>query len=121
MYGFAATLTALLWILPPAAVGSDHYGVQVESIRCGRLVVEIGDRSDQLLEACGDPDYREVVELRRSSVKVITPEGGTRLELGIGDLQLVEHWVYKQRSGRLTRVLTVVGGILTDIRLAERN
>lgn len=90
-------------------------------MRCAGQIIEIGDRSYRLVDVCGEPDYREVVELRRSKVEVVRPEGGARLELGIGDLQLVEHWVYKPGFGRLTRVLTVVGGVLTDIRIAERD
>ena len=72
------------------------------------------------LERCGDPDFRNTVSLVKLTNRlsgfdrniVQTFEGSTVL--------LTEEWVYKQGRGRLTKILTVTGGILTDIRLASR-
>ena len=109
-------------MMPVQLVHAAHYdGVQVDSIRCSGQVVSVGDHSWELLEACGDPDYREVVEYRRETVEVRGPEGIQRFELGIGSLVVVESWVYRPGPGRLTRLLTVTAGVLTDIRVTGRN
>lgn len=110
----------VLWFVPVSQVGID-LGVQLDSLRCGREVVAVGDRSWHVLEACGEPDYREVVELRRATVAVEGPEGTRRFDLGLDSVQVVEEWIYRPRSGKLTRFLIVTGGILTDIRLGDRN
>ena len=94
-------------------------GIQIENFRCDGRVLTVGDYNYQVIEACGDPDFRETVEIRRESVEVRGPDNEQRFELEIGDLQKVERWVYRE-SGRLTRVLTVRGGIVTDIRLRDR-
>lgn len=95
-------------------------GVQVENVRCSGSVISVGDLSYRLIERCGDPDYRETVEIRREAIEVHQPDGQGSVELEIGALETVERWIYRD-SGRLTRVLTVRGGVLVDIRLAERD
>ena len=114
-------ILALTTILAAGSLSAASFdpGIQIENFRCDGRVLHVGDHNYQILEACGDPDFRETIEIRRESVEVRGPDNEQRFELEIGDLQTVERWVYRD-DGRLTRVLTVSGGVVTDIRLRDR-
>ncbi len=109
---------ALVPALPVAA--TNFLGVQQDSMRCGRDIVRVGQQAFRLIEKCGQPAYREVVALSRLT-DVAAIRRGDRLLAARDSSDLVtEQWVYKLGRGRLTRVLTVTGGVLTDIRLHDR-
>ena len=116
------------WILYLAALmatGGTAYsapgpGVQLETMRCGRHVIVVGDQSFLLLDKCGDPDFRQVISVATFSDVARARERNRALIYEDSVTVITEAWVYKQGRGRISRVLTVSGGILTDIRLATR-
>ena len=117
----AAALAALITASLPAPAWADHRpGPQVDSMRCGRKLVQVGDEAFQLIEQCGQPDFRQVVQINRFSD--VARGGDPRFERAFEASAYVvtEEWVYKQGPGRLVKILTVTGGRLTDIRLSER-
>lgn len=108
----------LLVSLPVAA--TEFLGVQQSSVRCGRQLVTVGQRAFSLIDKCGQPDFREVVAFTRLTDATSVRRGARRLAARDSIDLVVEQWVYKPGRGRLTRVLTVTGGVLTDIRLHGR-
>ena len=105
--------------LSPETFGLD-FGVQQNSIRCGRELVSVGQRSYQLLDKCGDPDHRQVIGVSRLADATAVRQG-RRVLAARDEVSLeTEEWVYRPGRGRLTRVLTLTGGVVTDIRLFER-
>lgn len=102
------------------AGAAEFLGVQQSSLRCGREVVTVGQQAFNLIEKCGRPDYREVVALTRLTDATSVRRGDRRLVARDSADLITEQWVYKPGRGRLTRVLTVTGGVLTDIRLHDR-
>jgi len=113
-------LGALLLVLSFAGMAESFLGVQQSSLRGGRELVKVGQQAFRLIEKCGKPEYRQVVAVSRSTDA--TAVRSNRRRVGAVDtVELVtEQWVYKPGRGRLTRVLTVTGGVLTDIRLHGR-
>jgi hypothetical protein len=105
---------------PRLAVADQRFGPQVDTIRCGRELVKVGDDSFQVLDKCGDPDFRQVVQINKFSDSIGASEGDLARTLEDSAYLVTEQWVYKQGRGRLIKVLTITGGVLTDIRLSER-
>ena len=102
------------------AEADHHFGPQVDTIRCGRNLVKVGDDSFRLLDKCGDPDFRQVVQINKLSDSIGASEGDLTRTLEDSAYLVTGQWVYKQGRGRLIKVLTISGGVLTDIRLSER-
>jgi hypothetical protein len=116
---FASVLLAGILIWTPAQ--SNHrWGVQLKSMRCGRSLVTVGDDAYLLLDRCGDPDYRNTVRLIKLSDQLSGLNGDIIQSVEDSTFLVSEEWVYKRGRGRLTRILTVTGGILADIRLSRR-
>jgi len=113
-------LAGLVTWAAAAPAGPSGFGPQVDSMRCGRELVTVGDEAFQLLEKCGDPEYRQVVQLNRLRDAARSSNGGFEWIIDDSAYRVTEEWVYKQGPGRLIKILTVTGGILTDIRLSER-
>lgn len=115
---------AILLLAALAACGivfaSPGPGVQLDTFRCGRHVIEVGVDSFVLLDKCGDPDYRQVVSVNRFGDEEIARAGNRALRFRDTVTVVTEAWVYKQGRGRIPKVLTVSGGVLTDIRLSQR-
>ena len=103
-----------------AAYSAPGPGVQLDTMRCGRHVIEVGDQWFLLLDKCGDPDFRQVISVDMLSDVVRARERERALTYKDSVTLITEAWVYKQGRGRISKVLTVSGGILTDIRLATR-
>ncbi|MEM1092831.1 MAG: DUF2845 domain-containing protein [Pseudomonadota bacterium] len=116
-YCFGAAVAAFM---APPVVGAEFLGVQQNSMRCGRDIVRVGQQAFQLIEKCGQPAYRDVVALTRLTDVAAVTRGDRLLAARDSSDLVTEQWVYKPGRGRLTRVLTVTGGVLTDIRLHER-
>ncbi len=112
-------LVAALAVAAPAGAGSSP-GVQLDSMRCGRHVVEIGDQSYHLVDKCGHPDFRQVVSVNTLADERSVRGGDRRIRFHDAVTVVTESWVYRHGRGRIPRVLTITGGVLTDIRLAGR-
>jgi hypothetical protein len=72
------------------------------SFYCGADIIEVGDTSMEILKNCGERDYRELLGFT---------ENGGHIK--------IERWYYDLGSHRLIRVLTLEGGVLTDIDKGE--
>ena len=107
----------LLW---SSAIAGHAWGVQIASMRCGRSLITVGDHAYTLLDLCGDPDYRSTVGLIEYSDRLSGCDDHIIHSVSERAVVVTEEWVYKQGRGRLTKILTVTGGVLTDIRIARR-
>lgn len=84
----SAMLVALLIAVATAAAAS-------QSMRCDRTFIRVGDSKFQVLEACGEPKFRDQ----------ISGEDGPR----------VEQWVYASEWSRFDRMITFVAGRVARI------
>jgi hypothetical protein len=73
----------------PALAGSQ--------MRCGSRIIKLNDTKAEVIEKCGEPDYREVVSGADETKR--------------------EVWVYKGSSTEFARTLTFVGFRLQDVRV----
>ncbi|MFK7956725.1 MAG: DUF2845 domain-containing protein [Lysobacterales bacterium] len=112
--GLALSLAAL------SCVANPFSDVRQSSVRCGKQLVKVGQRAFQLIDKCGEPLYREVVAYSRQTDTTNIRAGGRQLAARDSVDLVTEQWIYKPGRGRFTRIMTVTGGILTDIRLADR-
>ncbi len=115
-------LVVFLLVLGSSCADANSFlGVQQSSLRCGRDVVTVGQQAFMLVDKCGRPDFRQVIAYTRQTDATAVRAGGRRLAARDSVDLVTEQWVYKPGRGRFTRVLTVTGGVLTDIRLHHRN
>jgi len=68
------------------------------SIRCGNQLVRVGDPTIELLQRCGEPDLKELLNT---------------------DGLIVERWTYNCGSLRFMRIITLKGGVVQRIELAD--
>jgi hypothetical protein len=68
------------------------------SIRCGNQLVRVGDPTIQLLQRCGEPDLKELLNT---------------------DGLIVQKWTYNCGSLRFMRIITLKGGVVYRIELAD--
>jgi hypothetical protein len=68
------------------------------SIRCGMELVRVGDPTIELLQRCGEPDLKELLNT---------------------DGLIVERWTYNCGSLRFMRIITLKGGVVHRIELAD--
>ena len=80
--------------------------IPAEAFRCGNELDQEGDRKYDVIEKCGEPDYRDSYP-------------GAYLE-GIGAVNVVETWYYNQGPSRLIRILTFHRGKLMSIETGGR-
>ena len=69
-----------------------------QSIRCGNQLVRVGDPTIELLQRCGEPDLKELLNT---------------------DGLIVERWTYNCGSLRFMRIITLKGGVVQRIELAD--
>jgi hypothetical protein len=69
-----------------------------QSIRCGNELVRVGDPTIELLQRCGEPDLKELLNT---------------------DGLIVERWTYNCGSLRFMRIITLKGGVVQRIELAD--
>lgn len=77
-----------------------------QAFRCGNELVQEGDRKYEVIEKCGEPDFRD-------------SHAGAYLE-GIGPVDVVETWYYNLGPTRLLRILTFHRGRLRSIETGGR-
>jgi hypothetical protein len=68
------------------------------SIRCGNQLVRVGDPTIELLQRCGEPDLRELLNT---------------------DGLIVQKWTYNCGSLRFMRIITLKGGVVHRIERAD--
>jgi len=68
------------------------------SMRCGVELVRVGDPTIQLLQRCGEPDLKELLNT---------------------DGLIVEKWTYNCGSLRFMRIITLRGGVIRKIEVAD--
>lgn len=78
----------------------------VHAFRCGGKLVQEGDGKYDVVEKCGEPDFRD------SHAGVFLP--------GIGPIDATETWYYNPGPHRLLRVLTFHRGRLRSIETGGR-
>ncbi|MGR9053711.1 MAG: DUF2845 domain-containing protein [Gammaproteobacteria bacterium] len=84
-----------------------------QSFRCGQRLVEIGDHKTDVLEKCGNPDYKD----RRTEID------GSRFRYPRGTLEIdkfeevvVDEWLYNFGPTKFKQLLLFENGILKEIR-----
>ena len=111
--------TGLALALAGVLSAAEGPGVAQGSIRCGRDLVSVGAQAFILLDKCGEPDFRQLVGISQSTDLVRA--GEAQVVVAADRVELVtEEWVYRLGKGRLARILTITGGVVTDIRLSQR-
>jgi hypothetical protein len=78
---------AVFWAVPAPA-----------TMRCGRDLVDRGDTTAELLLACGEPQFQQVVGIRKTATAEL----------------VVEQWVYNFGPGTLLQIVTVEGGVIAE-------
>jgi hypothetical protein len=91
--GKLISLTALASLVLLLATSS-----WARSIRCGNQLVQVGDPTIELLQRCGEPDLRELLNT---------------------DGLIAEKWTYNCGSLRFMRIITLKGGVVRRIELAD--
>ena len=69
-----------------------------QNIRCGSEIVRVGDPTIELLQKCGEPDLRELIKTNGF---------------------IIEKWTYNCGAARFMRILTLKGGIVQKIEVAD--
>ena len=68
------------------------------TIRCGTEIVSVGDPTIELLQKCGEPDLKELIKTNGF---------------------IIEKWTYNCGSVRFMKILTLKGGIVQRIEVAD--
>lgn len=100
-----AVLLCILILLSPT---------NLPAFYCGNTLVSVGDRREDVLRKCGEPDQRTVLEEER----FFRIPSDRRL-IGILQEVEVEKWTYNLGPYRFIRVLRFENGRLEDIRTGD--
>jgi len=68
------------------------------TIRCGTKIVSVGDPTIELLQKCGEPDLKELIKTNGF---------------------IIEKWTYNCGSKRFMKILTLKGGSVKRIEVAD--
>lgn len=69
-----------------------------QNIRCGSEIVRVGDPTIELLQKCGEPDLKELIKTNGF---------------------IIEKWTYNCGSARFMKILTLKGGIVQRVEVAD--
>jgi hypothetical protein len=69
-----------------------------QTIRCGTEIVRVGDPTIKLLQKCGEPDLKELIKTN-----------------GL----IIEKWTYNCGSARFMKILTLKGGKVQRVEVAD--
>lgn len=83
-----------------------------EAMRCGIHVVNESETVAGLLNKCGEPQRKEVIE---QDVRALNPAGRS-IKVGT---EIIEHWWYQKSSRALPMKVTIVGGSIKKIERAS--
>jgi hypothetical protein len=81
-----------------------------DSMRCGSALVSEGMSAADVVERCGEPVSREVVE---EPIMARRPNG-TTYQVGV---RRIEHWIYDRGARMFKAFLTIEEGIAKTIEL----
>ena len=94
----SAVSVALLFALL-VVVSSFAQQRRVSSIKCGTKIVRVGASSFELLQNCGEPDMKEIIEAREETF---------------------ERWTYNRGTGRFIKIITIRRGKVWKIEQGGR-
>ena len=72
---------------------------EVKSIRCGTEIVRLGAHSSMMLQKCGEPDHKDIIQAKEETS---------------------ERWTYNCGTGRFMKVVTMRGGRVWKIEEGGR-
>jgi hypothetical protein len=84
------SVAILLWAMAPPA--------SARTIRCGTEIVSVGDPTIELLQKCGEPDLKELIKTNGF---------------------IIEKWTYNCGSARFMKILTIKGGKVQRVEVAD--
>ncbi len=102
-----AILLAAIWL------GAGPAQAQPDAFWCGTRLIRERMRASDILDRCGPPDSKEIVE---EPVFAWRPGGG-RVQTGV---MITEYWTYDRGSGRFPALLTIREGVAEQIELLRR-
>lgn len=115
--------TGLAAIMIIILAGPCHQVLADRSLRCGTRLVSIGDYTWEVLQACGEPDWRDTWEEHRHSdiYRIFDYETERyRLPERIHGPLRMERWTYDLGSNRFVRFLEFENEKLIRIRTGDK-
>jgi hypothetical protein len=91
-FGLTIMVSVAIFVLVMADRGS------ARTIRCGTEIVSVGDPTIELLQKCGEPDLKELVKTNGF---------------------IIEKWTYNCGSARFMKILTLKGGKVHRVEVAD--
>jgi len=91
-FGLTIMVSVAIFVLAIADRGS------AQTIRCGTVIVSVGDPTIELLQKCGEPDLKELIKTNGF---------------------IIEKWTYNCGSKRFMKILTLKGGSVKRIEVAD--
>ena len=91
-FGLTIMVSVAIFVLAMADRGS------ARTIRCGTEIVSVGDPTIELLQKCGEPDLKELIKTNGF---------------------IIEKWTYNCGSKRFMKILTLKGGSVKRIEVAD--
>ena len=104
---YGLVFLALLWLASTLA----H--AQPDAFWCGQRLIREHMRASDILDRCGQPDSKEIVE---EPIYAWRPGGG-RVQTGVA---ITEYWIYDRGSGRFPARLTIRDDVAEHIELLRR-
>ena len=91
-FGLTIMVSVAIFVLAMADRGS------ARTIRCGTEIVSVGDPTIELLQKCGEPDLKELIKTNGF---------------------IIEKWTYNCGSERFMKILTLKGGKVQRVEVAD--
>ena len=91
-FGLTIMVSVAIFVLAMADRGS------ARTIRCGTEIVSVGDPTIELLQKCGEPDLKELIKTNGF---------------------IIEKWTYNCGSARFMKILTLKGGKVQRVEVAD--
>lgn len=95
------------------ALAADAVYAQPDTFYCGQRLVREGMRASEILDRCGEPDSKEIVD---EPIMGWAPGGG-RVPIGV---TTTEYWTYDRGSGRFPARITIRENVAEEIELLRR-
>lgn len=111
------------WLLVLAALissANNPRNPDSQTMRCRGALVSVGDPSFELIEKCGEPAYREVVEVVSDQTSLGAADAGLGVVVEQARQRVVQKWYYRLGRGRFARMVEVSGGQIRRIEILRR-